>query len=121
MAFYCSVIGTLRTVLFAKFNAISMGIAVLAFEAIMLYLLLSGSLYMTTDLSHATMRHLKQVRRSWKASRLTEGKYWRARLQSMRQIGVHEGEFCTLSSDAVPEFIDFYVNQVIALVLTYRN
>ena len=35
-------------------------------------------------------------------------------------VRIKEGEFRYVDRDATPEFIDFYINQVIALVLTFH-
>ena len=87
----------------------------------MFYLLLSGNIYCSTDLMQSTVRELKEVLPTCKVPGSMKMKYWKAKLKSVRPIAVEEGEFRTLSSDTIPEFIDFYVTEVIALVLMYRS
>ena len=87
----------------------------------MFYLLISGNIYRSTGLMQSTVSQLKEALPTCIAPGSIEMKYWKAKLKSVRPIAVEEGEFRTLSSDTIPEFLDFYVNQVIALVLTHKS
>ena len=94
-------------------------IAILAFNAAILYLMISGTLYKTTDLVQTIMNRLKETLPGFIPPGSKERKYWAAKMKSVRPIGIQEGEFRTLSSETTTEFVDFFVNQVIALVLTF--
>ena len=121
MAFYCSVIATFHTILFARWDVLSVMIAALAVEAATFYLVLSGTGFITTELVQGIMTKLEEVLPKWVDRNKAEMRYWKAKLKSFRPLRIQEGEFDTLSRDKVLVFIDFYVQKVIALTLTYRS
>ena len=121
MAFYCSIVGTFNTLCYWSWDMPSLATAFIAFSGIVLYLICFGGMYVIPDLAQELVELLFKA--TGKAQIVyphrnfcEQRKVWR----SVGPVRIKEGEFRYVERGSAPEFIDFYINQVIALVLAFR-
>lgn len=116
MAFTCSVLGTFYAIRFGLTDLLSCGVAMLAFQAIMFYLLCLGNAYVIPQTMDSALQHYKLM------SSIHVGRFrkeLRQRIRSVRHLTIMEGGFRGVGRGTTPEFVDFYTKEVIALVLAF--
>ena len=121
MAFYCSVVGTFHTLCYWNWDFSSAATAFIAFNAFVFHLIFFGGMYVVTDLATELFGTLiTATRRAAIAYPQCDFGVQRKTLRAMGPVRVKEAGFRYVGRGAAPEFIDFYINQVIALVLAFR-
>lgn len=95
-------------------DPISCAIALLAVQAIMFYILCLGNAYKITDMMESVLQNIVLLPRVGVSKRELK-----QMIRSVRAVGLTEGGFRRMSRGTTPEFIDFYVNQLIALIITF--
>ena len=123
MAYYCSVVGTFNTICYGGWDIQSIVVAIVAFDAFVLYLVCFGGMYVIPDLAEqlrkATLNAIEKAERDFPRRKILF-QIHRKKSNAVRPIRIKEGEFRHVSRNSTPEFIDFYINQVIALTLAFR-
>ena len=116
MAFTCSVLGSFYVWCFGITDLLSCAIGVLAVAAITFYLLCLGNAYVVTETMNSIVRKINFRSQYFVGVWRKELKQ---RVKSVRTLSLTEGGFRGMSRETTPEFVDFYVNQVIDLVLAF--
>lgn len=116
MAFTCSTLGSFYVVCFGITDLISSSIGMLAVAAIMFYLLCLGNAYVITETMNSIIRKIRFGAHNFSGVWRRELKQ---RVKSIRTLSLTEGGFRRVSREITPEFVDFYVNQVIDLILAF--
>ena len=115
-AFTCCILGSFNLLRFGITDLFSVINATVAAEAIIFYLLCLGKAYVITETMDNVLRNIK-IRLHFPSEICR--RELKQKIQSVRTLAIQEGGFRRMSKETTPEFVDFYVNQVIALVLTF--
>ena len=94
----------------------SFTIALLAFEGIMFYVLCLGNAYKLTEAMNDVLGNIQLMSKYHSGDSKRE---LRQMMKSVRVLALKEGDFRVMSNETTPEFVDFYLNQVIGLLLTF--
>ena len=116
LSFTCSVLGTFYIVRFGVTSLLSCEIGLVVLVAMILYLLCMGNAYVITDTMDNVLLNLKMMSEFYVGTFKRELKQ---QIRSVRPMAIMEANFREMGKDTTPKFVDFYFNQVIALVLTF--
>ena len=116
LSFTWSVLGSFYVLRFGIIDLVSAAMALVAVDAIMFYLLCCGNAYVITDTMGNVLQMVKLTSQSHAGMSRRELKQ---RIKSVQDVALAEGGFRKISRETTPEFVDFYVNTVIALVLAF--
>ena len=117
LVFAGSVIGTFYLLRFGFQGFVSVLSALLASQCIIFWNLCIGKAYVIPDSINNVLHSMKSMPLAHTCISRRELKQ---RIKSTRPVALREGGFREVGRDTSPEFIDFYVNQVIALVLAFN-
>ena len=116
LSFTCSVLGTFYIVRFGVTSLLSCEIGLVVLVAMILYLLCMGNAYVITETMNSVIRKIDFRSQYFVGVWRRELKQ---RVKSVQTLSLTEGAFRGMSRKTTPEFVDFYVNQVIDLVLAF--
>ena len=119
MALACSILGTYYVILDHDASPVLIILfGSLSFQAIAFYTVSCQKLFGVPDAFVAYKQHCRMLVNK-KETRLTprEKKVWQYRIEAIPVIGIKDGGFRILQSESTLNFVDFYLNNVISLLL----
>ena len=127
MALSCSTLGSFFACRYFTFDPLSVAATVLAFDAVIFYVLTVNQLPVFTSSIENFKRHCRWVSAeilstsTHNVANIPKYNMLKKRIAAMPNVvGMKEGNFRYVTSISTIAFLDFYINQVIDLVLAFE-